>query len=340
MKRVLLAMAFGGALSGAFFWREVFRAVPRTGEVIITIARGESAFEVARRLEREGAIRSAKFFAAFARWKGIDTRLSPGTYVVRPPATLARVVKTLAISENRQERTITIFPGWDLRDTAVYMEERGLATAEKVFETLGRPAEIGAPRSPPAGLDEDTLASKPAAASFEGYIAPETYRIFADATFSEIAAKLINQRAKELDADLRRAIAASGRSFHEILTMASIVEREARRDEDRPKIADIFWRRISRGWALQADSTVHYALGKKGDVFTSRGERAADSPWNTYKYPGLPPGPIASPGLASIRAAVFPEKNDYWFFLTTSEGEAKYARTLEEHNANRARFLR
>lgn len=304
------------------------------------IGRGESVPDIAERLERDAVVRHAGMFTFLLRWEKLDTRLTPGTYVVRPPVTLARVVATLGIPEERQERTITILPGWDVRDIAERMEQEGIAVATDVFRVLGEPVVLGAPKDPPTGIDADFLANKPSTAGFEGYLAPETYRIFADATFREIATKLINQRAEELDSDLRRAIVASGHTLHEILTMASIVEREARRDEDRPKVADIFWRRLELGWALQADSTVHYAVGKKGDVFTTRDDRALDSPWNTYKYPGLPPGPIANPGMASIHAAVFPEGNPYWFFLTTSEGEVKYARTLDEHNLNRARFLR
>jgi UPF0755 protein len=117
--------------------------------------------------------------------------------------------------------------------------------------------------------------------------------------------------------------------------MASLLEREVRSPADKKKVSDLFWRRYAMGWALQADSTVHYVHGKKGDVFTTSAERKIDSPWNTYKYPGLPIGPISTPSLNAIMAAIYPEKNEYWYFLTTPEGEVKYAKTLEEHNANK-----
>jgi len=123
------------------------------------------------------------------------------------------------------------------------------------------------------------------------------------------------------------------------LTLASIVEREVRGERDRKKVADIFWRRLDMNWALQADSTVHYAVGKTGNVFTSKEDRDSLSPWNTYKYPGLPLGPISNPDLESIMASIYPEPNEYYYFLTDEEGVVHYGKTLEEHNENRRKYL-
>jgi len=122
--------------------------------------------------------------------------------------------------------------------------------------------------------------------------------------------------------------------------MASILEREVRSKDDKAIVSDLFWRRYNLNWALQADSTVHYAVRKKGDVFTTREDRDSVSPWNTYKYPGLPLGPISSPSLGSIMAAIYPEGNNYWYFLTDSDGAVHYAKNLDEHNQNVQKYLR
>jgi UPF0755 protein len=176
--------------------------------------------------------------------------------------------------------------------------------------------------------------------SFEGYLAPDTYRIYEDATLEEMIEKLIAERDLQFTEEMYRDIERSGRTVYEVITMASIVEREVRTTESRKKVADIFWRRYDMNWALQADSTVHYVVGKNGSVFTTREDRASLSPWNTYKYPGLPLGPISNPSLDAILATIYPEPNDDWYFLTTDEGEVKYAKTIEQHNANVSAYLR
>ena len=188
--------------------------------------------------------------------------------------------------------------------------------------------------------DYRVLRDKPEDISLEGYLAPDTYRIFTDASLESVLEKLVVERDSQFTDRMYADIRAAGRDVHKVLTVASILEREVQHEEDKAKVADLFWRRFERHWALQADSTVHYAVGRKGDIFTTKKERATDSLWNTYKYPGLPPSPICNPSIESIRAAIYPEKNDYWYFLTTLEGEVKYARTLEEHNGNVARYLR
>ena len=135
-------------------------------------------------------------------------------------------------------------------------------------------------------------------------------------------------------------IIASGRDVNEVMIMASLLEREVRGVEDKKMVADLFWRRYDNNWALQADSTVHFVSGKNGSVFTTKEDRDSLSPWNTYKYPGLPLGPIAHPSLSSIEAAIYPEKNNYWYFLTDLEGGVHYGTDLEGHNRNVQKYLR
>lgn len=224
--------------------------------------------------------------------------------------------------QKREEQTITIIPGWNLRDVANYLVKQGLASSTTdVYKITGEPA--------------STLPNKIETTNLEGLLAPETYRVFKDATLSEVIKKLTDQRNKEL-----RVLNLTSQNRDKYLIMASLVEKEARTPEDRRIISDIMWRRLEMGWALQLDSTVHYAVNRTGDLFTTKNERLIKSPWNTYMYPGLPPTPICNPSVDSIEAAVSPTKNKYWYFLTGTNGKMYYAKTLDEHNLNRARYIR
>lgn len=182
-------------------------------------------------------------------------------------------------------------------------------------------------------------AKKPSSVDLEGYLFPDTYRFFATATADDIVQKMLHEMDAKFTPDMRAAAAKAGRSIHDELTLASIVEREVRSDDDRAVVADIFWRRVDTGMALQADSTVNYVTGNTTPSI-SDADRTIDSPYNTYKYPGLPPGPISNPGLASITAVVTPQANTYWYFLTDADGAVHYAHTNDEQNANKARYLR
>jgi len=317
--------------------------------MVFIVEPNESVAALALRLEREQVIRSAWLFRKYLVWKGIDKEIQAGQFTVTAPITLARVVAVLQARATQEERTITIIPGWDLRDLLEYLEKEGLTQADELFALVGEPARLYDPPQAAVGKDRlapvfpsdaKVLADHPLTVSYEGYLAPETYRIFSDATLKGIIEKLIGERDQEFTESMSADIEKAKRSVHEVLTVASLVEREVRGKVDRAKVADIFWRRYDAGWALQADSSVHYVAGRKGDVFTTKKERDADSLWNTYKYPGLPPSPICNPSIESIQAAIYPEKNDYWYFLTTFEGNVKYARTLDEHNANVGRYLR
>jgi UPF0755 protein len=231
----------------------------------------------------------------------------------------------------RPEVTITILPGWNLRNVAEYLVAQGFAsTTNDVYDITGKPASL------PIGSLENRM-------NFEGYIAPETYRVFRDAEISDVVRKLEDQRThelRELEIISATSTRASTASAWEILTKASLLEEEARTLEDKKIVADILDRRLEKGWRLQLDSTVHYAVGKTGTVFTTEQDRAVNSPWNTYRFPGLPPTPICNPSVESIEAALNPTPNRYWFFLTGNDGTMHYAKTLEEHTANRYKYLR
>lgn len=242
----------------------------------------------------------------------------------------------------RPEITITILPGWNLRQVAEYLVSKNIATTTSdVYRYTGEPAtkytkdwnieKIAA---------SNNFTTRPENVSLEGYLAPETYRVYQDATVKEVVIKLLEQRNSEVDSvDVLNVIKQTGRSWHQILTMASVVEKEARTPEDMALVADIFWRRLKINWALQSCATVNYVTGKSSPA-VSAADKAIDSPYNTYKYPGLPPGPISNPGLKAITAVLHPTPNAYWYFMSDTNGVMHYAKTLDEHNLNVAKYLR
>lgn len=274
----------------------------------------------------------------YAKYTGFDLKLQPGTFVVKTPVTVVSLFKVLS-EKTKIEKNITVLPGWDLRDLANYLVKQEIVkNVDEVYSLLGKPAEYTIPNISPTEIS--WIASKPSRVSLEGYLAPDTYSIYNNATLEEVVGKLLTHREDQL-LPLMPEIVKSGRSLHEIMTMASLLEREVRTPKDKAIVADIFWKRHDANMGLQADSTVHYATAKEGTVFTTKADRESTNPWNTYKYPGLPPGPISLPSLASIEAALRPTKNDYWYFLTTLDtGEVKYGRNLAEHNANVQKYLR
>lgn len=308
--------------------------------IYFIVGKGTSIHDIAAKLETDGMIASAYYLEKYLSLSGLDRRVQSGEFRIDAPVTIARVAEGLTKPLQREEREITLIPGWSLLQYRDYFVREGLADENTFDRLVGKPA-VQAKGQVHLDIESTRVSTYlPNDVSLEGYLAPETYRIFAKESFEDTLGRLINHTETILS-PLIPDIEAAGRTVHEVMTIASIVQREAPRAEDMPKIADLFWRRVDAGWGLQADSTVHYLHGKFGEVFTTAADRTSDNPWNTYRYAGLPPGPIAAPSVAAIRAAVYPEPNEYWYFLTTLDtGEVKFARTLAEHNQNVQHYLR
>lgn len=241
----------------------------------------------------------------------------------------------------RPEINITVVPGWNLRQIADDWVAKGLIKQPaELFSVVGFPLkDYTSSLSWVASGNYPLLLDKPAKISYEGYLFPDTYRVYRDSSLDEVLKKIFSNLENKITAEMKTEIVRQKKDFFEILTMASIVEKEAPDNENMAKIADIFWRRLDDGWPLQSCATVNYITGKSSPAVSSA-DKAVDSPYNTYKYRGLPPGPICNPSLNAIKAAIYPEKNSYVYFMSGSDGTIHYARTLEEHNANVAKYLR
>jgi UPF0755 protein len=183
----------------------------------------------------------------------------------------------------------------------------------------------------------DFLAQIPRGVDMEGYLFPDTYFISPEETGATLVSKFLNNFNKKFTDEFEAQMKEKGKSYHEIMTMASIIEREVKTDADRKIVSGIFWNRLEDKHPLQSCATLAYFLGIDKPQFSYE-DTQIDSPYNTYTNPGMPPGPISNPGLPSIEAALYPQETDYYYFLSDAEtGEIIYAETLEEHNANKAR---
>ena len=184
----------------------------------------------------------------------------------------------------------------------------------------------------------EILSDKPKTASLEGYLFPDTYRFFKDAALSDIVGKMVNNLDGKLTPDLKTAVKNSSYNTYEILTMASLIEKEIPRDSDRAIVSGILWKRLKASVPLQVDATLVYITGRNEIGET---DKKINSRYNTYFYRGLPKGPIANPGISAIKAALFPQASPYWYYLSADgTGTTIFSKTLEEHNIAVAKYLR
>lgn len=299
-----------------------------------TIREGETASTIAERLERDGLISSALTFRLLARIRGADAHLEAGQYELRRNMTASEIIDKL--EEGRRLLTrITTIEGWRSEEMADLLDRRGLARREE-FLSLTRNAIF----------DYDFLADRPKGASLEGYLFPDTYDIRPGSTATDIVRMMLSNFGSRFDSSMREKAARSGLTIHQVVTLASIVEREAAVASERPTIAGVFLNRLEAGVPLQADPTVQYAVvgtapGTLPDYWKkglSLADLQVESPYNTYRVKGLPPGPIANPGLASLVAVIEPAETDYLYFVAKPDGSHEFARTLEEHNRNVAKY--
>ncbi len=348
MKRPLVILSAVFAVLALLSWTGAWLSTPSTKDASsFVVAQGEGTEAIVRHLKEQGVIRSAALFKLALSRSGLATKLQPGTYDFRGAADFAEIIRRLASGGvPANEFVLLVKEGWNLSDIKDALAAAGYAQADKLFFVTGLPATdhrtlSSDKASKPADLSADFpfLKDKPPYVSLEGFLFPDTYRLFRDATPEEIVRTLLANFDRKLTPDIRRRLADRKVTVFDAVTLASIVEREVRGAEDRRKVADIFWRRLDAGMALQADSTVNYATGKSLPSVSIEDTKNV-SRYNTYKYPGLPLGPISNPGVTALEAVADPEPNDAWYFLTDKDGTVHYARTLDEHNRNKAKYLR
>jgi UPF0755 protein len=322
MRRVTI-LAVGLGLVGLGAWGTIFSSAGRRSAeaVLFTVAEGESLRSVARDLESEGLIRSTWTFRVWARLKGQERSVRSGEYELSPGQSVASMLEAL-VAGPLLTHAVTLPEGWTLQQTNARLAAELDLDPATLDSLCHRPLEDWRAR---LGLAPGL--------PLEGYLLPETYRFARGVSERSVLATLVGAFADAFVDSMHVRAAEIGMSVHEVVTLASIVEAEAVLDRERPSVAAVYLNRIRKGWKLEADPTVAYALGKQGQRLTFR-DLEVDSAYNTYRYAGLPPGPINSPGIASLRAVLWPEPEfDAMYFVADGEGGHRFSRTWEEHQA-------
>lgn len=298
-------------------------------DITITVEETDIFGTVAARLHQNDIV-SSFWLRVYARLFDVET-VYPGTYVFVPGMSYSAVIDTLQSIQSTSVR-ITIPEGFSL----VQMGERIHAALPEISHEEWQFA-----TSVKSELASDPFvvsAGKPSGVDLEGYFFPDTYEFNTDATADLIAETMLRTMEARVNEIGVATGDSAGMSTHDILTLASIVEKEVRTAETMKNVADIFLKRLDIGMPLQSDATINYIIdGDNPSPLYS--DLEVESPYNTYKTPGLPPGPISAPGLNALNAVLHPTHNDYYYFLTTDEGDIYYAETYEEHLRNKARWL-
>jgi UPF0755 protein len=299
---------------------------------------GETATDIAQRLQETGLISDAELFRRYAQYHELDAGIEAGEFTLRQTMTIPQIAEALQRGQVA-EQTVTIQEGLRLEQIAATVaEQTSISEAEFLaLTTTGW-------RS--AALPYGFLAEIPSDVTLEGFLFPETYRLPENATSMDLLTRMLDQFDARVTPEMRSAATANEMTLYQLVTMASIVEREAVLDEERPFISSVYFNRWDSYWLLNADPTVQYAMasqpgwtGEWWPQLTPADYQGVISPYNTYLNRDLPPGPICSPGAASIQASAYPAESDYFYFLadcTKNDGSHIFAVTEEEHLRNYA----
>lgn len=292
----------------------------------------ESVEAICWRLENEGFTSSGSLLCTYLIYSGLDRKIQSGTFTLRSELSSVDIAHTITDPEAR-DIAFYIYPGWRLEEIAESIDLCGFTFSGEEFLTYAY--------APPEKVR--TQLQLPEQASLEGYLYPDEYSLEPHIDLeSTVEVFLSNFRVNMQSPDVLAGIAEQDLSFHEALTLASIIERETRADEEKATIASVFYNRLAEGMRLQTDPTVQYALGFDETEQTwwktqlTEADLQVDSPYNTYLYAGLPPGPIANPGLASLEAVAFPVQTPYFYFRAKCDGSGThvFSVTFDEHLNN------
>ncbi|ETX08015.1 endolytic transglycosylase MltG [Candidatus Entotheonella palauensis] len=325
--KLCMLAAMLGAL--ALFYLQIYfqtPAAPEAEEQTVTIAAGSTLRQIADGLANHGLIRHRAMFIAYVTWWQPGPHLQAGEYILRASMSPAQIADTLRQGKVRHY-SLTIPEGLTVREIAAIVAEQQFGDAATIRTLMTDAAFI-------ASLDLET-------ASLEGYLFPDTYHLPRSISEKALLTLMVDTLRKNYTNEIAARAEQLGLTQHKVLTLASLIEKEAQVDDERPLISAVYHNRLRKGMRLQCDPTVIYALGERFDGNIRKRDLQIDSPYNTYRYAGLPPGPIANAGRRSLEAAVNPAPADYFYFVATgSNGQHKFSRTLQEHNRAVQQYIR
>ena len=332
-----------------------------TQTVRFTIESGDSISEIGENLEKAQLLRNRTVFRYLVQFLGVTDKISYGTFDLSPSMDVNAIIEELSSGSQNAERTITIIPGWTVEDIADYLYEEGAIQSREEFLTLCRDAAPFADMSYPIKLAQDMGTLSGRKYQLEGYLAPDTYRVFRNASAQQIVSTLVEQTNTVIDevyysdsiqyeidpetGEYREVVRYRNDdlTLDEIIILASMIEKEAASTEDYGRVSAVFTNRMNAGMRLESDPTATYLLGVD-KLALSNEETSAVNNYNTYVIDGLPIGPICNPSAAAMEAALYPDveyvDEGYLYFCAKepTSGELAFAKTLEEHEANVARY--
>src|SRR3989344_9634867 len=310
-----------------------FRLVWGSGEIQkagdIEIAQGAKAADVWRMLVNEGYSDRTIPWKYFGRDDNAAAKIQAGTYHLEQGEKVSLVLSRFVRGETKSnEQSVTFPEGFTEKQIAARIADRqGVVVKDFLQE------------STPAHFAEKFpfLLNLSKSRTLEGYLFPDTYRLAKDDVPKDVIVRMLANFNAKVTQELRDEAKAQNRTLDEIVIMASIIEKEVQSAEDMALVSGVLWKRIDDNEGLYADATLEYIVNKDGELTV--GDLLKDTPYNTRKYRGFPPGPISNPGLSAILAAIRPQKSDYYYYLTTKEGKTIFAKTNDEHNRNKAKYL-
>jgi UPF0755 protein len=316
---ILILLAAAGA---ALFWNDLQRYARTpvsddSSERDLRIAPGTGFQTVCEILVEKGLVRRPWRFKLLARLRGLDKQLKAGNYRLSADLSPEEVLAAL-VSGREHLLRLTIPEGYNLKQIAAAVEAAGFGNSEAFLKMVSDPAVVKR-----YGLTAKTL---------EGYLFPDTYLFPADAGLAVIVGNMVSRFQAQFSAKWRKRAEALNMSVHEVVTLASIIEKETGAPEERPLISSVFHNRLKKGMRLETDPTVIYGI-EDFDGNLKRKHLRTYTPYNTYKIKGLPPGPIASPGAKALEAALYPAESDYLYFVSRKDTTHQFSTNIKDHNA-------
>ncbi len=330
-KILLFVVVLLVVISGIFYFRNqvYYSRGDYAGEKMFEIAKGEGNALIASKLEEGGLVSRKIYFYYYLRTRGLLNKIMPGEYQLSGSMTIPEIAHIIT-NPGQMFAKITFPEGFTASQMADRLTANGFP-GEAFLKIVNDPGDF---------RKRYSYLSDPAVQTLEGYLFPDTYFFRKDITAENITGRLLDTFDGKLDGNLRKEMERRNKTIKDIIIMASLAEKEVQTLSDMKIVTGIFWKRLEIGQRLQSDAPLSYILNDKKDQHSGK-ELELDSPYNTYRNAGLPPGPISNPGLNAITAAVYPEDSGYnYFFTVVVDGEKKvvYSKTFEEHVANKNKY--
>jgi UPF0755 protein len=328
MGKIFILLVLALIIMG-FIWQGIYlpKEPGSNNSLVFSVKKGEGVKEVAINLERQGLIKSDFLFLFYTLIQRVAGKLQAGEYLLSPSMNIPQITRKIVSGEVIKIK-VTFPEGFSLAEIEERLMQNGFNIKSKI-------------KSQKAKIYKEEfkfLVELPEETNLQGYLFTDTYQFSYQATPEEIVRKMLSNFDKKLATDLREEIQKQGKTIFEVVTIASLIEKEVQTPEDKELVSGILWKRLEKGMPLQVDATITYITGKKTTKVPFE-DLQVDSPYNTYKYKGLPSGPICNPGLDSIKGAIYPKDSPYWYYLSTPEGKTIFSETLTKHNFYKAKYL-